>query len=78
MVIIFSDLSMLYAEMDPDLKAWMCFTGDPAVANMEIIGGTGRYEGAEGSFQGTFGGFNFPGSGALIAEFGTIEGVIER
>lgn len=78
MVIIFSDLSMLYAAMDPDLKAWMCFTGAPAVANLEIIGGTGRYEGAEGSFQGTFGGFNFPASGAFIAEFGTIEGVIER
>jgi hypothetical protein len=72
MVIIFRDLSMLFAEMDPDLRAWLCFT------DMEIIGGTGRYEGAEGYFQGIFGGFTFEDSGALIAEFGTIKGFIER
>ena len=78
MVIIFEDLSMLFAEMNPDLRAWLCFTGEPAVANMNIIGGTGRYEDARGEFQGIFGGFTFEGSQALIAEFGTIEGFIER
>ena len=55
MVIIFEDLSMLFAKMNPDLKGWLCFTGAPAVANMEITGGTGRYKDAGGQFQGIFG-----------------------
>lgn len=76
MVIIFEDLSMIFAKMNPDLKGWSCFTGEPAVANMEIIGGTGRYEDAQGHFQGIFGGMTFEDSQALIAEFGTIVGEI--
>jgi len=78
MVIIFEDLSMLFAKMDPDLRGWQCFTGEPAVANMEIIGGTGRYQGARGEYQAIFGGYLFGDSQALIAEFGTIKGFIER
>jgi hypothetical protein len=78
MVIIFEDLSMLFAKMDPVLHGWQCFTGEPAVANMEIIGGTGKYDGAGGYFQGIFGGFTFEDSQALIAEFGTIVGEIVK
>jgi len=78
MVIIFEDQSMLFAKMNPILQGWQCFTGEPAVANMEIVGGTGKYEGARGEFQGMFWGFTFEDSEALIAEWGTIEGFIER
>ncbi len=78
MVIIFEDLSMLFAKMNPDLKGWLCFTGEPAVANMEITGGTGRYKDAGGQFQGIFEGTPIGDSGALIAETGTIKGWIER
>lgn len=77
MVIIFGDLSMLFAKMDPDLRGWQCFTGEPAVANMMIIGGSGRYEDAQGKFQGIFQGVIFEDSEALIAEYGTIKGLIE-
>ena len=76
MVIIFEDLSMLFAEMDPVLLGWSCFTGEPAVANMVIIGGTGKYEGAEGYFKGIFDGTTVGGSQTLIAETGTIIGEI--
>lgn len=78
MVIIFEDLSMLFAEMDPELRGWNCFSPDTAVANMVIIGGTGKYSGAEGHFQGNFKGFSFEDSGVLKAETGTIIGEIVR
>lgn len=77
MVVVFEDLSMLFAKMDPALRGWQCFTGKPAVANMMIIGGTGRYEGAKGHYQGNFWGIIFEDSQALIAEYGTIKGLIE-
>ena len=76
MVIIFEDLSMLFAEMEAPNRAWSCFTGEPAVANMVIIGGTGKYEGAEGYFKGIFDGTTVGGSQTLIAETGTIIGEI--
>lgn len=78
MVIIFEDQSMLFARMDSAFSSWSCFTGKPAVANMVITGGTGKYESAEGNFQGIF---NTPFSGessALLAETGTIKGWIGR
>jgi len=78
MVITFEDLSMIFAKMDPDLRGWSCFTGEPAVANMVITGGTGRYKDAQGQYQGIFEGFGIGDSGALVAETGTIKGWIER
>ena len=78
MVTTFEDLSMLFAKMDPDLRGWTCFTGEPAVANMVITGGTGRYKDAQGQYQGIFEGTTIGDSGALIAETGTIKGWIER
>jgi len=78
MVITFEDQSMLFAKMDTAFSSWSCFTGKPAVANMVITGGTGKYESAEGNFQGVFN-TPFSGeSGALLAETGTIKGWIGR
>jgi hypothetical protein len=78
MVITFGDLSMLFAGMDSAFSSWSCFTGKPAVANMVITGGTGKYESAGGNFQGVFN-TPFSGeSGALLAETGTIKGWIDR
>ena len=78
MVTTFEDLSMLFAKMDPFLRGWLCFTGEPAVANMVITGGTGKYKDAQGQYQGIFDGTTVGDSGALIAETGTIKGWIER
>jgi len=78
MVITFEDQSMLFAKLDPVEGGWSCFTGKPAVANMEITGGTGRYESAEGYFQGVFQTPFFGDSGALLAETGTIKGWVDR
>ncbi len=78
MVITFEDQSMLFAKLDPVERSWSCFTGKPAIANMKITGGTGRYESAEGYFQGVFDTPFFGDSGALLAETGTIKGWIGR
>jgi len=78
MVITFEDQSMLFAKLDPVEGGWSCFTGKPAIANMEITGGTGRYESAEGYFQGVFHTPFFGDSGALLAETGTIKGWVDR
>jgi len=78
MVITFEDQSMLFARMDAAFSSWSCFTGEPAVANMVITGGTGKYESAEGNFQGVFDTPFLGDSGALLAETGTIKGWIER
>lgn len=80
MVITFSDLSMLFAHLS-SAGGWVCFQEDgtvTAVANMEVIGGTGRFENAAGEFVGVFQGNTVGTSGALSAETGTIEGWIER
>jgi len=77
MVITFEDLSMIFAKQDPDNPGWNCFTPEPAVANMVITGGTGKYEGAGGNYRGIFEGTTVGDSGALIAETGTIKGWIE-
>lgn len=78
MVITFEDQSMLFAKKSDDFSSWSCFTGKPAVANMKITGGTGRYESAEGYFQGVFHTPFFGDSGALLAETGTIKGWVDR
>jgi hypothetical protein len=78
MVVTFEDLSMLFAKQDPDNPGWNCFTEEPAVANMVITGGTGKYKDAQGQYQGIFDGTTVGDSGALIAETGTIKGWIER
>jgi hypothetical protein len=82
MVVIFDDLSMLFAELGEG-GGWICFpgaAGDPvtAVANMIVTGGTGRFEGTGGGFVGVFEGHSAGISGALSAETGTITGQILR
>lgn len=78
MVITFEDRSMLFAKKSDDFPSWSCFTGKPAVANMKITGGTGKYKSAEGQFQGVFDTPFMGESGALLAETGTIKGWIGR
>jgi hypothetical protein len=78
MVATFEDESMLFAKMDTAFSSWSCFTGKPAVSNMKITGGTGKYKSAEGYFQGIFDTPFFGESGALLAETGTIKGWIDR
>ena len=78
MVITFEDRSMLFAGKSDESPSWSCFTGKPAVANMKITGGTGRYESAEGQFQGVFDTPYMGESGALLAETGTIKGWVNR
>jgi hypothetical protein len=78
MVVTFEDRSMLFAELDSVGGGWSCFTGKPAVANMKITGGTGRYKSAEGQFQGVFDTPFMGETGALLAETGTIKGWIDR
>lgn len=82
MVIMFADLSMIFAE-EAEEGGWVCFpspVGDPvtAVSNMTVTGGTGRFEGATGEFVGEFVSFPVGDSGAVIAETGTIKGWIDR
>lgn len=80
MVITFADESMIFAKLGI-AGGWICFQLDgtvTAVANMTVIGGTGRYEGATGEFTGEFTSQAVGESGALIAETGTITGSIDR
>ena len=80
MVARFRDLSLLFASIDVNNPGYLCI--DPAagrsifVANMIITGGTGRFEGAEGTISGTGDGYYFASGGALAAETGTITGTI--
>jgi len=85
MVARFSDLSLLFASIkteDPG-PGYLCIdlSDTPPrrstfVANMDITGGTGRFEGATGAITGTGDGFYFASGGALAAEVGTITGTI--
>jgi hypothetical protein len=80
MIITFEDLSMLFAKLGDD-GGLICFQTDgtaTAVANMTIIGGTGKYQDASGEFIGKFKGYPVGISGALAAETGTIVGEIVR
>ena len=80
MVITFEDLSMLFAKLGDD-GGLVCFQTDgtvKAVANMTIIGGTGKYQDASGEFIGNFKGYPVGISGALAAETGTIVGGIVK
>jgi len=77
-VATFADQSMIFATLDPDLGGYVCQGPIPAVFNMIITGGTGRFEGATGNFTGTFNAFPVgppvSSPGALLAETGTIVG----
>jgi len=81
-VATFEDQSMIFATLDPDPDkgGYVCQGPLPAVFNMIITGGTGRFEGAGGYFQGTFDAYPIGPPvnplGALLAETGTIEGEI--
>lgn len=77
MVITFEDQSMLFAQNDGLQSSWSCFTGQPAVTNMKVVGGTGKYESAEGAWQGVFFTPFLGASGALLAETGTIKGWVK-
>jgi hypothetical protein len=80
MVITFEDLSMLFAKLGDD-GGLVCFQKDgtvQAVANMTIIGGTGKHQDASGEFIGKFKGYPVGISGALAAETGTIVGEIVK
>jgi len=78
MVITLDELSMIFARLQ---AGWVCFNGDGTVsaeAHMIITGGSGKYEGASGSFEGHFFGQPVGTSGFLAAETGRIEGRIDR
>jgi len=77
-VVILDDLSMIFAKLQ---TGWVCFNADYTVsaeAHMIITGGTGKYMGASGYFEGHFLGQSVGTSGFLAAETGNIEGEIYR
>ena len=86
-VVTFSNNDQLFgtgAYWNSDLSGWMCLNPDNGyfvgVAEGGFTGGTGRFEGASGSFSSPFSGYNLTvfdfgfGSGPIQ---GTIEGRIE-
>jgi len=78
-VAVFSDLSMLFAHLMDGGDSWLCVDPQPTTFKfeMEIIGGTGRFDGARGGFTATGvsqgGGF----VGPLSAETGEFIGTID-
>jgi len=79
-VFTFDNQEMLFATLDPGMVSYSCLGPLPAVMHMDITGGTGKFQGASGHFDGTFIAVPVgpPTSGAFYAETGTIEGWIER
>jgi len=75
LIATFPDQSMFFAKLN---EGWLCIGPDPAEFHLDIVGGTGRFEGATGNLTGTFQGIRFGDSGALLAETGTIVGEIFR
>jgi hypothetical protein len=78
-VALFPDQSLLFASVDPDQGGRLCFgsTGTYFIVKMIITGGTGRFEGASGSFTGT--GYGYPNQtadGTLVGEHGNLTGKI--
>jgi len=80
LVATFADQSMLFATFDREKGGYLCLEPPPLhdENNMIITGGTGRFEGASGSFVGRFLSQPVGASGALVTEYGTIEGWIQR
>lgn len=77
MVVTFEDQSMLFAMLKPG-KGYICIGEDPAVFVLDIIGGTGEYEGVTGTLTSTFMGQQVGTSGILWAKTGTIVGEIVK
>lgn len=77
MVVTFEDQSMLFAILKPG-KGYLCIGQEPAVFVLDIVGGTGEYEGVTGTLTSTFMGQQGGTSGILWAKTGTIVGEIVK
>jgi hypothetical protein len=78
-VAVFSDLSMLFAKLEVGGDAYVCVDPQPSTFkfDMEIFGGTGRFDGATGKFTATGVGPGEGFDGPLSAESGEFIGTIE-
>jgi hypothetical protein len=79
-VAVFPDLSLLFAKLMEDGDAYLCVVygvGTTFTFDMEIIGGTGRFDGATGEFTATGVGHGDDFDGPLSAESGEFIGEIE-
>jgi hypothetical protein len=79
-VAVFNDLSLLFAKLKEGGDAYVCVCVDPPQTtfkfDMEIFGGTGRFEGATGEFTATGVGHGGGFDGPLSAESGRFKGKI--
>jgi len=79
-VAVFSDLSLLFAKLEDGGDSYLCITfadgGTTFNFDMEITGGTGRFDGALGGFTATGVGHGQYFEGPLSAESGHFEGLI--
>lgn len=75
MVVTFNDQSMLFAALD---YGYACLGPMPSTFHLNIVGGTGKYEGATGYLAGTFVGGPVSASGILWWETGSIVGEISK
>jgi hypothetical protein len=79
-VAVFTDLSMLFARLMDGGDSYVCInflSGTTFKFDMEIIGGTGRFDGATGYFTATGVGIGQYFEGPLSAESGRFIGTIE-
>jgi hypothetical protein len=75
-VVTFEDQSMLFAILE---DGYLCIGNVPAVFELNIIGGTGKYSNVTGGrWTGTFFTIPFGASGSFFAETGSIVGEIYR
>ena len=80
-VITFADHSQLYLKISGGKMCLNMLTGEFLGTSLGIAdGGTGKFEGAEGDFTGTYSGRNFfdPETNGLIAITGTMEGSLAK
>lgn len=77
MVVTFEDQSMLFAILKPG-KGYICVGQEPAVFVLDVVGGTGEYEGVTGTLTYTFMGQQVGITGILWANTGTIVGEIAK
>jgi hypothetical protein len=79
-VAIFNDLSMLFAKIDENGDSYLCVdysVGTTFKVDMEITGGTGRFNGATGYFTATGVGLGQYFEGPLSAETAKFKGRID-
>ncbi len=77
MVVTFEDQSMLFAILKPG-KGYICIGQEPAVFVLDVVGGTGEYEGVTGTLTNTFMGQQAGTSGILWVNTGTMVGEIVK